>query len=345
MIFLDEFTREGISTRSKYVEQFEQAVADYLQIDSNYVVATNSGTSALHLALLAAGVKPGDDVLVPVLTYGASVNAIKMVGGNPVFVDVDKDTWLADFDYELFEDGIYKFAMPVDLYGNMFNLYLFNNEKTKIICDAAESFPHLFGLDYIGSSYFDNWFYCFSFNGNKILSTGAGGVVVNGDINNIERIKSIASQGRSPSYNYDGLHLFEGFNYRMAGINAKYGLDHFKYLDGFLKRKEKFNEIYRNELGDIVTFQKINCSNYWMIAVLLPEKESVIDIRQALKLEGIPTRRIFRPLNHSEPFQDGKTYPNAEMIYNRGLCLPSSHLNTDDDIYTVCKILKKLLKG
>lgn len=341
MIYLDEFTREEISTRSKYVEQFEQAVADYLQIDSNYVVATNSGTSALHLALLAAGVKPGDDVLLPVLTYGASANAIKMAGANPVFVDVDKDTWLADFDYELFEDGIYKFAMPVDLYGNMFSIWGFN-DNVKIINDSAENF-HLSSCP--GAHYYQNEFYCFSFNGNKVLSTGAGGVVINGDINNIERIKSIASQGRSPYYNYDGLHLLEGFNYGMAGINAKYGLDHFKYLDGLLKRKEKFNEIYRNELGNIVTFQKINCSNYWMIAILLPENESVIDIRQALKLEGIPTRRIFRPLNHSEPFQDGKTYPVAEMIYNRGLCLPSSHLNTDDNIYTVCKTLKKLLKG
>ncbi|MFB5622681.1 MAG: aminotransferase class I/II-fold pyridoxal phosphate-dependent enzyme [Nitrosarchaeum sp.] len=344
MIYLDEFTREEISTRSKYVEQFEQAVADYLRIDSDYVVATNSGTSALHLALLAAGVKkPGDDVLLPVLTYGASVNAIKMAGGNPVFVDVDKDTWLADFNYELFEDGIYKFAMPVDLYGNIFNIIHFDEYDVSIIIDAAESFYQSASID---ADYYPNTFYCFSFNGNKVLSTGAGGVVINGDINNIEKIKSIASQGKSPAYNYDGLHLSEGFNYRMAGINAKYGLVHFKYIGGFLKRKEKFNEIYRNELDNIVTFQKINCSsNYWMIAILLPENESVIDTRHALKLEGIPTRRIFRPLNHSEPFRDGKTYPNAEMIYNRGLCLPSSHLNTDDDIYMVCKTLKKLLKG
>jgi perosamine synthetase len=339
MIYLDEFSLDQIATNSEYTRKFEQKVAEYINIDPRYVFATNSGTSALHLSLLAAGVKPGDDVVVPVLTYGASANAIKYVGANPVFVDVNKDTWLADFDYELFDDGIYKFVMPVDLYGNICNLI--PNVGVKNIVDAAESFGIM-----DGETDEEDLFICYSFNGNKILSTGAGGLIVCENDSYMANIRCFATQGKSFDYYNDGLHMIQGYNYRMAGINAKYGIQAMYRIDNLLDRKEKFHEIYEEQLSDIVTFQKIDTwSNYWMNAVLLPETENVRDIMYALKLENIPTRRVFRPLNHSEPFKDGKTYPVAEMIYNRGLCLPSSCLNTADDIYHVCEVLKKILKG
>jgi perosamine synthetase len=338
-VFVCNILEGGVSSASPVVDEFEKIMARYFYVDKDNVLATNCGTSALHLSLIGAGVKPGDDVVLPVLTYAASANAIKYVGANPVFVDVDKDTWLMDIDDELLDGEVYRYAMPVDLYGNI-DSDIYFEEKVKLIADCCES---LGAVElYLGDM---EHFYCFSFNGNKIMTTGAGGLIVHDNKDTIKRLKRLSKQGRAKGFEKNGLFSGVGYNYRMAGINAALGLEQLTWVDYRIERKKEIFDIYQNELGDKLTFQKIECeSNYWMTAVLFPEDFMPIpDVMHLLKTENIPTRRIFRPLNHSMPFRDYKSYPVAEMIYNRGLCLPSSTKNKDEDIIRVCKTIKKIL--
>ena len=344
-----EIIEYGVSSASVLVDEFEEKVADYLGVTKSRVLATNSGTSALHLSLIGAGVKPGDNVVLPVLTYAATVNAIKYVGANPVFTDVCEDTWLMDIDTELMDGDIYKYVMPVDLYGNVFcdsivSDLLEDGSRAKLILDACESFGAESSLESISN----RDFYCYSFNGNKIITTGAGGLIVHQDKETISKLKRLSMQGRIDNYQFTGLYFDVGYNYRMAGINASLGIKQLKSMGHFLKRKRAIYDIYKNELSGKLKFQSISpLSNHWMTAALFPyelhEAMGIPSIMSWLKTKDIPSRRVFRPLNHSQPFKDGKRYPVADMIYDRGLCLPSSVINTDEDIMHVCKTLKEIL--
>lgn len=349
-------SKYGVSTASPIVNAFELKIANILDTSPSNVVATNSGTSALHLALIGAGVKPGDRVVVPVLTFASTLNAISYVGAEPVFCDVNKDTWLMNTSslawtlameftgYEWF-----KFIMPVDLYGNLVDtadILDYYNYMPKVILDSAESF----GVREPG--YAD--FTCFSFNGNKVITTGGGGLLLGGWIpvgdnwersnqrNNADLLRKLSTQAK----NTDGSHFDIGFNYRMPGINAAIGLGQLDRLDSFLSTKRRINQIYKEELSEILTFQKEtpgSVSSWWFTAALWPEGTDIEEVQKRLQSENVPTRRIFRPLNQSKPWRDEKRYPVAEMIYQRGLCLPGSTRMDDIDVYYVVEKVKEIV--
>ena len=328
---LNQAIRQGVSSASPIVIEFEMAMADYLGVKE--VLATNSGTSALHLALIGCGVSPGDKVALPVLTFAATASVIKYMGANPIFSDVDLDTWciLPQSFLEHFNAFKDKFIMPVDLYGNLVDLMKL--ECSKLILDSAES------LGARGK----NWanYTCYSFNGNKIMTTGAGGLLIG---YNLDWLRELSTQAKLPG----GCHFAVGYNYRMAGINAALGLSQLRKLPYFLERKRTINQIYKRELSSYLRFQLATPGtnpSWWMTAALWPFGTDINSTQKLLFGKGIPTRRIFRPLNQSEPFKDGRSYPVAEDIYNRGLCLPSSTLMTNEDVYEVCKILKEVCFG
>ena len=319
MIYLDEPSLDYIpSTRGIDVQNFEIAIGGYLGVDK--CVATNSGTSALHLALLACGISRGDKVVVPATTFIATANAVSYTGARVVLQDVHPDNWCLT--------GLVsrkaKAIIPVVLYGN-YSMSLRADADQFVILDSAEASIKLNKkkeMDYI----------CYSFNGNKNMTTGGGGLVV-GRRKSVDPIRSMINPGC-----YDGV----GYNYGMTALSARLGLEQLQLLESHLAKKRKFNEIYRENLNHRLTFQEVT-GTPWLTAVLFPAGTDIPKLQLNLKMSGIPTRRVFEPLNHFKPYSDGKTYPVAEDIWKRGLCLPSSVRNQEGNIYEVCQKIKKLL--
>ena len=337
-----------VSTFGPFVPEFEEKFAKCL--DARGAVSTQSGTAALHMALYELGIGRGDEVIVPALTFVATVNPICYVGAKPVFVDVDIDTW--NIDPKEIEKAITKKTkaiIPVHLYGNSCNMdeimHIAKKNNLFVIEDATESL----GTKYNGlhtGTFGDLG--CFSFNGNKIITTGGGGMVVGNDIERLKHIKFLVNQARDESKGY--YHPEIGFNYRMTNIEAALGFAQIERLDEFLTKKKEFSEIYKEELKDIkfIHFQKeyegAN-SSWWLVCILWEKEMDVTLLQQELSKKGIPTRGVFMPVVEFNPYKEYKCsdYKNSYYIYGRGLCLPSSTRNCRDDIYFVCQRLKEII--
>ena len=333
-IYLDETSLDYIpSTSGIDVQNFEIAIGKYLGVDK--CVATNSGTSALHLALLACGIGKGDKVLVPATTFIATANAVSYTGARVVFGDVDRNTWC----FRGRAERPTRAVIWVCLYGNTDFGFVpsYGAFRLSQVCivDAAETTDLVksIGSIYLGSSWWKTiipHYNCLSFNGNKNMTTGGGGLIVG---ENLDEIRQMINPGT-----YNGI----GYNYGMTALSARLGLEQLKLLDSHKEKKTKFNQIYRENLKHRLTFQQVT-GTPWMTAALWPKGTDIVDTQQRLREMGIPTRRVFEPLNHFKPYMDGKTYPVAEDIWRRGLCLPSSVRNSEEDIYEVCQKIKGLL--
>ena len=320
-IYLDETNLDYIpSTRGIDVQNFEIAIGKYLGVDK--CVATNSGTSALHLALLACGIGRGDEVLVPATTFIATANAVSYTGATVVLSDVDSVHWC------LRDDIKEKFTaiIPVGLYGH-YAINLNIKHAAYIIFDFAES------LDNSAEINNKMAFFCYSFNGNKTMTTGGGGLITSMAQKSLDKIRQMINPG-----SYNGV----GYNYGMTALSARLGLEQLPLLESHLAKKNKFNEIYRENLKHRLTFQTVD-GTPWMTVVLFPAGTDIPKLQSSLQTIGIPTRRVFEPLNHFKPYRDGKTYPVAEDIWSRGLCLPSSVRNSEGDIHEICQKIKALL--
>jgi len=347
---LEKAILAGVSTSSPIVGDFEKVIAEYLNVKPGNVLVVNSGTSALHLALLGCRVKPEDEVILPVLTFAATANAVKYIGAKIKFCDVDEDTWDINPNEidRLMNDRLIG-VVYVDLYGVPVNgieiLDKIEKYRIFVIADSSESLGSIHRKNYLTRTGVED-FSCFSFNGNKIITTGGGGLIV-GPENPINYLRGLSCQGRRYyGSGYDELHSYVGYNYRMPGLNAALGLSQLHRLPYFLERKRRIHAIYETELSDILQFQKATKGtfpNWWYTAALLPEGRHVPTFQSQLQAEGIPTRRVFRPLNESPAFIDRESYPVAEMIFRRGICLPCSTLMTDSETSKVCSTIRRLL--
>lgn len=349
--YLDRAIDSGyVSVIGPYVSEFEKCFAGYLGLKD--AASTQSGTAALHIALHELGIGAGDEVIVPALTFVASVNPVSYVGARPVFVDVDVKTW--NISARSVEEHITKKTkaiIPVHLYGNPCEmkalLEIAKKNKLYVIEDATESLGATYKNRHTGT--FGD-LGCFSFNGNKIITTGGGGMLVGKDAKRLKHIKFLVNQARSEKDAYDYPEI--GFNYRMTNIEAALGLAQMQRLGGFLEKKKAFNNIYRKELKSAggIRFQE-SCpeakSSYWLSCVAIDKKINIAALQAKLKKQGVLTRRIFRPVTEFAPYRGFKhgNYENAQQIYEKGLCLPSSVLNSEEDIYYVCRILKNTLRG
>ncbi|GAB6076189.1 LegC family aminotransferase [Desulfurobacterium crinifex] len=335
-----------VSSVGPFVPEFEKKLAKYLGVENS--VAVQSGTAALHLSLYELGIGKGDEVIVPALTFVATVNPIVYVGAKPIFVDVDIKTW--NINPEEIEKKITektKAIIPVHLYGNPCNMDEILNIAKKyelyVIEDATESLGAKYSGKFTGT--FGD-FGCFSFNGNKIITTGGGGLVVGKNKKRLEHIRFLANQARDISHNY--YHPEIGFNYRMTNIEAALGLAQFERLEDFIEKKKLFNSIYREELGKLkhVSFQeecKKGESCWWLTAITI-EGIDISELQKRLLKEGIQTRRIFTPVVEFPMYKMKKeNYESSYKIFESGICLPSSPLNSKDDILRSCKILKGLI--
>jgi perosamine synthetase len=337
-----------VSIVGPFVPEFEEKFAGY--IGAKKAVSTQSGTAALHIALYELGIGEGDEVIVPDLTFIATINPILYVGATPVIVDVSPKTW--NIEAEEIEKAITKKTkalIPVHLYGNPCNLdeiiEIAKEHNLFVIEDATESL----GASYKGrqtGTFVD--FGCFSFNGNKLITTGGGGMIATNDEKQAEHIKFMVNQARDASQGY--YHPEVGFNYRMTNIEASLGLAQLERIDEFLAKKKAFRKIYQEILGDLpyIQFQEEydNAEGSWWLTCIKIEKNNVdIDkLKLKLKEKEIPARRIFMPASEMPYLKKYSTaYPNAYEIYNHGICLPSSTLNNEKDIKKAALIIREVL--
>lgn len=326
-----------VSTASSTVTDFERAAAAALDVPD--AVATNCGTSALHLALLVSGIGPGDEVILPVTTFIATANAVAYTGATPVFVDVHPATWCIDPGEarKAITDRT-RAIMVVHLYGvpaDMRNILRLAGEYgLTVIEDAAQSFGATIGTRYTGTI---GSFGCFSFNGNKALTSGGGGLLVGSDLH---EARVLAGVGKDAS----GEFVRIGYNYRMTGLCAALGLAQLDRADDLLDRKRHMHEIYSTELPKSLALQQTHFDTYpswWYTAVLFPADAG--GIQERLAAQGIPTRRVFKPLTEYPMYRNGNSYPVAERLYRHGICLPSSTRNTDRETRAACQAIRQML--
>lgn len=339
---LDCLRSSWISSKGIYVQKFENEFAKKLEV--NFATSVSNGTVALHLALLALGIGEGDEVIVPTLTYIASVNAIKYTGATPVFVDSLKDTWQINHN-EITEKitSKTKAIMVVHLYGYPCNmnkiLEISKDYNLYIVEDCAEAFGTKYEDKYVGS--FGD-IATFSFFGNKTITTGEGGMVVSNDKTLYERAVHLKGQGLAKYREY--WHDIIGYNYRMTNICAAIGLAQLERSDEIVEKKIAIGRKYRTALKNLPLEMQYECeygvNTVWMFSILVEEASQRDDLRNFLKENLIETRPIFYPI-HTMPMYEGNfnSYHVAEDIGWRGINLPSWPDLTDDNInYIVGKI-------
>ena len=324
-----------ISSQGRFVKKFENEFAEYLKMPN--AVAVSSGTTALHLALIALGVGPGDEVIVPNLTFAASASTIVQAGAEPVLVDVCRDDWC--IEPEAIVGAITKKTraiLPVHLYGQPAKMDEITEIAIKNNLLVVEDCAQALGSSYYGKmpgSFGDAG--TFSFFGNKLLTTGEGGMIVFKDKKVAEKARRLRDHGMSQKKRY--WHEEIGYNYRLTNIQAAIGVAQLERIDSIVKRKLDLSSQYRKALSGIPQIE-LPCdrdgikNTYWMFSILLNTNQSSISLDEfehRLNLRGIDTRRIFYPLHQMPPYREfsGKRlFPNTEKISMTILNLYSNSL-------------------
>ena len=327
-------------------------------VGAPYALALSSGTAALHLALLLAGVGPGDEVLVSTLTFSASVNPIVYLGAKPVFIDSERASW--NMDPALLEETLVgraragklpKAVIPVHLYGQSADmdpiLAVCNRYGVTVIEDAAEAL----GATYKGRAPGTlGRAGIYSFNGNKIITTSGGGMLVSGDRELIDHARKLATQARDPAPHYE--HSEIGYNYRLSNVLAAIGRGQLEVLEDRVQARRKNFEFYRQALGDLpgIAFMPEapwGRATRWLTCITVDPAEFGADreaIRLALEAEDIESRPLWKPM-HLQPVFAGCPVVGGAVaagLFERGLCLPSGTSLTDADLARVVDVVRRV---
>ena len=358
-LVLEALDSGWIAPLGPHVDAFEADMAR--RVGVAHAVALSSGTAALHLALLLAGVGPADDVLVPTFTFVATANAASYLGARPVLVDCDPTTWqiAPDLVAEALSDGARRGRLPkavvtVDLYGQAADyerlVPVCEEYGVPLIEDAAEALGATYRHRAVGS-FGDTA--VFSFNGNKIITTSGGGMLVSRHAELAARARHLATQAREPVAHYE--HVDLGFNYRMSNVLAALGVAQLRGLDRRLARRHAVNAAYRAALGDLpgVTFMpraRYGEPNDWLTCVLVDADgygATREDIRLALEEHDIESRPTWKPLHLQALFRDAPVLGGAVAagIFEKGLCLPSGSNLSDTDLERVVAIVSRPVAG
>jgi len=349
----EAFESNYIAPLGPQVDAFEQEFTENINIP--YAVALSSGTAAMHLALKGLGVKQGDDVFVSTLTFIGSVAPIEYLGARPIFIDSDRKTW--NMDPDLLAEGLEfgfkkgrlpKAVVPTDLYGQSCDidriLETCNPYNIPVIVDAAESL----GAKYKDRSAGSNARAAiFSFNGNKIITTSGGGMLVSHDEQLIRDAKKRSQQAREPFPYYE--HREIGYNYRMSNVLAAIGRGQLRVLDERVRKKRQIFNFYHQALKDVagISFMPeapYGKSSRWLTIILIDPEKFDSDhekIRQALEHENVEARPIWKPM-HLQPVFTGANCIGgkvAEDLFHKGLCLPSGTAMTDEDLNRIVSVI------
>lgn len=369
--YVDDAIEQGwVSTGGSYINKLEELLAKFLHTDN--VAACQSGTAALHLSMVEAGVRPGDVVLVPPLTFIAAVNPVKYQFATTVFIDCD-DSFCMDpvklqefCENECNFDGtrltyngqVVKAVVVVHVFGNMADMNaimdIAKKYNMKVIEDATEALGSKYTNGPLAGKYAGTIgdFGCYSFNGNKIITTGGGGAVTANDTLVVDHIRYLSTQAKDDVHYY--IHNEVGYNYRMTNLQAALGVAQMEELPDFICRKQDNFKLYCQlfdgfELGKMIGFRDDIASNMWFYSLEINRdkvKASMRELITALEKRGVQTRAIWGLINEQVPYKNEVTYKLEKAPYyaERILNLPSSTQITSDDIEYVVQQVKDVLE-
>lgn len=370
--YVNEALDQGwVSTGGAYIARLEEELARFLHTDN--AAACQSGTCALHLSLLGAGVGPGDIVIVPPLTFIAAVNPVKYQFADPVFIDCD-DSFCMDplklrqFCEEEceFSDGILRYRgqsvkalVVVHVFGNMADMVSIletaHKYNVKVIEDATEALGTYYTDGPLAGRYAGTIgdFGAYSFNGNKIITTGGGGAVTASDAETVDHLRYLSTQAKNDSHYY--IHDEVGYNYRMTNLQAALGVAQMEELPKFIHCKQANYDYYHKlfesfALGKLIEFREGTSSNKWFYSLEINRgrvKATMREIIDELERRGVQTRAIWGLINEQMPYRKDVAYRLEKAPYYaaRILNLPSSTQITEDEIGYVVEQVKKVLQG
>ncbi|HHH50492.1 MAG TPA: LegC family aminotransferase [Saprospiraceae bacterium] len=348
-----------VSSVGAYITEFENKVAEFA--GAKYGIATMNGTSALHIAMQLIGVKKGDYVIVPNITFIASINAIKYIGADPILMDVQDGNWQMDIGllesflqndtyskngqcYLKKNDRKISAIMPVHVLGNICDMdrlmLLANQYNIPVVEDSTEALGSYFKKKHAGTF---GKMGCFSFNGNKIISTGGGGVIVTDDEELAKKAKHITTQAKADPFEY--YHDEIGYNYRLVNMLAAMGLAQMEQLPGFIEKKKAINDYYRKEMGDLgdISFQSVNKEvnpNCWLFTFQTSLQKQLL---KTLNERKIQSRPFWIPMNQLPMFESDlyiTEIDRSNSIYRTCLSIPCSTFLTEKDLSTVVETIK-----
>lgn len=346
-----EGLRSGwVSSIGKYIQAFEKEFAKFCGV--KYAITASNGTAALHLALVATDIGPGDEVIVPSMTFVATANAVSYTGAKPVFADSEIETW--NIDPEKIKEKINqrtKAIIPVHLYGHPAEIGSIMRIAKKygliVIEDAAEAHGAMYKKKMVGSI---GDMGCFSFFGNKIITTGEGGMITTNNKILAQKIRMLRDHGYSKKRRYYHPHL--GFNYRMTNLQAAMGLAQLRKVNKILKKKRDNAMLYAKYLRPLAPEITLHpeapwAKNvFWMYSILIHKKGSKTRdfLVKELKKKGIDSRPFFYPTHRLGRYKTSEQMPVADILGSTGINLPSSVNLTNEHIKFICDTILKIWK-
>jgi perosamine synthetase len=353
---------QWVSSVGSFVNQFEQMVAEFA--GCKYGVAASNGTSALHISLELLGVGVSDYVIVPNVTFVASLNSIKYTKADPILIDIDPDTWQMDLDIleEFLQKDTYlkddhtflkkdnrriPAIMPVHVLGNMCDMerlmLISDKYKLMVVEDATEALGSYYKNKHAGS--FGN-LGAFSFNGNKIITTGGGGVIVTNDEQLAKRAKHLTTQAKSDAFEY--IHDEIGYNYRLVNVLAAMGVAQMEKLPEFINRKHEIDTFYKQKLAGLgdISFQKVLPHvnpNYWLFTFRTKKQKELLKVLNENQLQSRP---FWVPMNQLKMFKNDlyiNHFDVSNAIYSSCLSIPCSTNITDDEMHLVVDTIKRII--
>jgi perosamine synthetase len=342
-----------VSSVGSYVDLFEERFAAYVK--AKKAVVTMNGTAALQLALLTLGIGAGDEVIVPSLTFISPVNTIKYVGAEPVFADVCRDTYVIDADKieELITEKT-KAIIPVHIYGHPADMdkimAIAKKHNIYVIEDSTESLGSEYSGKYSGTV---GHIGCYSFNGNKLITTGAGGMLVTDNPEWGDRAKFLSNQTKITTENKGFYHPEIGYNFRMPNLLAAFGVAQLECIEEYLNIKREnafyYNELLKDVNGITVPVEKDGIKNcFWLYSAVVEDSYGISRDELIVKLRenGIESRPFFIPIHEMPPFAGCRhgDMTVTEELKNKGINLPSSVGLKREDVKLVCETIKKYSK-
>jgi perosamine synthetase len=350
-----------VSSVGAFVDQFEKMTAEFA--GTKYAVATSSGTTALHIALILSDVRPNDYVIAPNVTFVASCNVIRYVGADPVLIDADEHTWQMDLDLldsflqneteqkggscYLKKDGRrIPVIMPVHVLGNICDMdrlmQIANKHNIVVIEDSTEALGSYYKGKHAGSF---GLMGTFSYNGNKIITTGGGGMIVTDNEALAKKAKHLTTQAKSDSFEY--IHDEIGYNYRLVNVSAAMGVAQMEQLPSFIERKKEIIGFYTSALSGIgdIQFQQVREDvnpNWWMPTLKSNRQREILKVLNDQKLQSRP---FWVPMNQLRMFKDSLYYQNndrSDFIYKHCLSIPCSTNITEEEMGRVVYHIKSI---
>ncbi len=371
--YADDAIGQGwVSTGGQYITLLEKKMAEFLGVEE--VAACQSGTSALHLSLIEAGVVPGDMVIVPTLTFIAAVNPVKYQFAEPIFMDCDDSLCMDPVKLERFCEEecefkggrlIYKqtgkhvkAVVVVHVFGNLADMERIMETAGRFNLKVIEDATEALGSKYTEGRYAGRYagtvgdFGAYSYNGNKIITTGGGGAVTAADAGTVRHIRYLSTQCKDDPHYY--IHNEVGFNYRMTNVQAAIGVAQMEELQEFIARKQKNYELYRElfsgfELGELMGFRPGTSSNKWFYSLKIDRdkvRATMREIITSLEKRGIGTRAVWGLIHEQLPYRDAARYKieKAPDYSSRILNFPSSTDLKEGDIRHVAEQIKLVLR-